>query len=283
MKRNTGFNNHWSHSISIFILCLFCNPVFAQKQLRVVADGVSVSRDMTPVEALEEALTDARKNALLKAGISEQLLVSNLLYAHGTKDDIETYFHSISNTELKANILIDSILNESNRFDQYGNMVITVEIEAMVYAYEQPRDPRFFFDLSQLREVYYENEYMSFSFTPAMDGFLTIFAFNEQESLLLYPFENQEYEYLSDTKERMFVKGETVTFPVNEAYAPGYSIELDEAETEEMSILLFVYTKKHVPWIDDNISLKSVRSWIYEIPMHEREVVYKNVLIKQLD
>ena len=283
MKRNTGFNNRWSHSISLIILCLFCSPVFAQKQMRVVADGVSVSRDISPVEALEEALTDARKNALLKAGISEQLLVSNLLYAHGTKGDIETYFHSISNTELTANILIDSILTESNRFDQYGNMVITVEIEATVYAYEQPRDPGFFFNLSHLREVYHENEYMAFSFTPSMDGFLTIFAFNEQESLLLYPFDNQEYDYLSDTKERLFVKGETVTFPVNEAYAPGYSIELEKASTEEMSILLFVYTKNHVPWIDDDISLKSVRSWIYEIPMNEREVVYKNVLIKQLD
>ena len=283
MKRNTGFNNRWSHSISLIILCLFCSSVIAQKQFRVVADGVSVSRDKTPVEAIEEALTDARKNALLKAGISEQLLVSNLLYAHGTRGDVETYFHSISNTELTANILIDSILSETNRFDQYGNMIISVEIEAMVYAYEQPRDPGFFFNLSQLREVYYENEHMSFSFTPSMDGFLTIFAFNEQESLLLYPFDNQEYDYLSDTKERLFIKGETVTFPVNEAYAPGYSIELEEDLIEEMSILLFVYTKKHVPWIDDDISLKSVRSWIYEIPIHEREVVYKNVLIKQLD
>jgi len=283
MKRNTGLINRWTYSISLFIICLLCSSIHAQKQVNVFAEGVSVSRDKTPVEALEEALMDAKKNALIKAGISENLVISNLLYAYGTERDIETYFHSISNSELTANILIDSIHAENNRFDAYGNMIISVEIEAMVYTYERPRDPGFFFDLGQLKEVYYENEHIAFSFTPSMDGFLTIFAFNETESYVLYPFENQAYDYLSDEKERLFVKEELVSFPVSEAYAPGYTIELDDFLTEEMSILLFVYTKKHVPWIDDRISLKSVRSWIYEIPINEREVVYRNVLLKQMD
>ena len=283
MKRNTGLINRWTYSISLFILCLLCSPIYAQKQVSVYAEGVSVSRDKTPVEALEEALTDAKKNALIKAGISENLLISNLLYAHGTERDIETYFHSISNTELTANILIDSIHTESNRFDQYGNMIVSVEIEAMVYAYEHPRDPGLFFDLGQLKDVYYENEHIAFSFTPSRDGYLTIFAFNESGSYLLYPFDNKEHDYLSDTKEQLFVKEEMAWFPINEAYAPGYAVELDGSLTEEMSILLFVYTKKYVPWIDDHISLKSVRSWIYEIPIDQREVVYRNVLLKQLD
>ena len=95
-----------------------------------------------------------------------------------------------------------------------------------------------------------------------------------------YPFENEEYDYLSDTKERLFLKNETVFFPIHEAYEPGYYIELNEALTEEMSVLLFVYTKKPVPWIDQHISLESVRSWIYKIPMNEREVVYRNVTAK---
>ena len=283
MKGNTGLINRWTYSISLFIICLLCSSIHAQKQVKVFAEGVSVSRDKTPVQALEEALSDAKKNALIKAGIAENLVVSNLLYAHGTEQEIETYFHSISNSELNANILIDSIHAENNRFDQYGNMIVSVEIEAKVYTYERPRDQGFFFDLGQLKEVYYENEPIAFSFIPSMDGFLTIFAFNKTESYVLYPFDNQAHDYLSDEKERRFVKNETVSFPVNEAYAPGYAIELDDALTEEMSILLFVYTKKHVPWIDDHISLKTVRSWIYEIPINEREVVYRNVLLKQMD
>ncbi len=283
MKRNTALIRRWANSISLFILCLLSSSINAQKQVRVHANGISVSRDKTPKEALEEALTDAKKNALLKAGVSEKLVVSNLLYAYGNERNIETYFHGISNTELTANILIDSIHAERNKFDQYGNMIISVEIEAVVYAYEKPNDPAFFFDISGLKEVYYENEYIAFSFRPSRNGYLTIFAFNENASFVLYPFENKEYNYLSDEKERLFVKEAMVSFPINMAYDPGYSIEMNGPLGDEASLLLFVYTKKHMPWIDEQISLESVRSWIYEIPMDEREVVYRNVLLKQLD
>ncbi len=283
MKRKTALIKRWPISISLFILCLLFSSTHAQKQLRVHAEGVSISRDKTPIEALEEALTDAKKNALLKAGISETLIVSNWLYAHGNKQNIETFFHGISNTELTANILIDSIHAERNKFDQYGNMIVSVEIEAVVYAYEKPKDPGFFFDINGLKEVYYENEHIAFSFNPSRNGYLTIFAFNENESFVLYPFENKDYDYLSDEKERLFVKEVMVPFPVNEAYDPGYSIEMNDPLRDEVSLLLFVYTKKHIPWIDQKISLESVRSWIYKIPMNEREVVYRNVLLKQLD
>jgi len=283
MKWNKASIKRWANSISLFILCLLFSSIHAQKQVRVYANGISVSRDKTPKDALEEALTDAKKNALLKAGISEKLVVSNLLYAHGNERNIETYFHGISNSELTANILIDSIYAERNKFDQYGNMIISVEIEAVVYAYKNPKDPAFFFDISGLKEVYYENENIAFSFKPSQNGYLTIFAFNENTSFVLYPFENEEYNYLSDEKERLFVKEVMVSFPINEAYDPGYSIEMNKPLRDEGSLLLFVYTKEHIPWIDEQISLESVRSWIYEIPMDEREVVYRNVLLKQLD
>ncbi len=283
MKRNTASIKRWTNSISLFILCLLFSSIHAQKQVRVHANGISVSRDKTPKEALEEALADAKKNALLKAGVSEKLVVSNLLYVSGNEMDIEKYFHGISNTELTANILIDSIHDEKNEFDQYGNMIISVEIEAVVYAYEKPKDPAFFFDISGLKEVYYENENIAFSFKPSWNGYLTIFAFNENESFVLYPFENEEYRYLSDEKERLFVKEVMVSFPINEAYDPGYSIEMNDPLRDEASLLLFVYTKKRVPWIDEQISLESVRSWIYQIPMDQREVVYRNVLLKKLD
>lgn len=283
MKRNRALIKRWPNSISLLFLCLLFSSIHAQKQVRVHANGISVSQDKTPVEALDEALTDAKKNALLKAGISENLVVSNLLRTYGNEQNIETFFHGISNTELTANILIDSIHAERKKFDQFGNMIISVEIDALVYAYEHPKDPEFFFDISKLKEVYYENEHITFTFKPSRNGYLTIFAFNENESFVLYPFENEEYSYLSDKKECLFIKEAMVHFPINEAYEPGYSIEMNDLLADETSLLLFVYTKKHIPWIDDQISLESVRSWIYEIPMHEREVIYRNVLLKQLD
>ncbi len=283
MKRNTALIKRWPNSISLFILCLLFSSIHAQQQFRVHANGISVSRDKTPSEALNEALIDAKKNALLKAGISEKLVVSNLLYTYGNEQNVETFFHGISNSELTANILIDSIHSERNKFDPYGNMIISVEIEAVVYAYDEPRDAGFFFDINGLKEVYYDNEYIAFSFVPSRDGYLTIFAFNESESFVLYPFKNEEFDYLSDEKERVFMKEVIVSFPINKAYDPGYSIEMDDPLTDEASLLLFIYTKNHIPWLDQQISLESVRSWIYEIPINEREVVFRNILLKHLD
>ena len=159
-------------------------------------------------------------------------------------------------------------------------MNVKVEIDATVFTYGKPKDPAFFFDIEGLKEVYLDQEHIRFDFMPSADGYLTIFAFNEDESYVLYPFENQEYDYLSDEGERRFVKEEPVSFPIHPAYRNGYSIEMDDPVEDEASILLFVFTKKHIPWIDEQVSLKSVRSWIYKIPMDQREILYRNVLLK---
>lgn len=55
---------------------------------------------------------------------------------------------------------------------------------------------------------------------------------------------------------------------------------MDDLVGDEASILLFVFTKKNIPWIDEQVSLESVRSWIYKIPIDQREILYRNVLLK---
>ena len=280
MNWSTASTKRWAVAISCFIFCLFSFTLFAQKQVSVHASGTSVNRDLTPKQALEEALADAKKNALLKAGVPENLLVSNLMFEYGNEQNVESYFHGISNTELNANILVDSIYDDKRWFDSFGNMNVQVEIDATVFAYGKPKDPTFFFDIEGLKEVYLDQERMRFDFMPSADGYLTIFAFNEEESYVLYPFENQEYDYLSDESERLFVKEEPVSFPIHPAYSNGYSIEMNDPVEDEASILLFVFTKKHIPWIEDEVSLESVRSWIYKIPMDQREILYRNVLLK---
>jgi hypothetical protein len=280
MNWSTASTKRWAVAISCFIFCLFSFTLFAQKQVSVHANGVSVSSDLAPKQALEEALAQAKKNALLKAGVAENLLVSNLLFEYGNEQNVESYFHGISNTELSANILVDSIYEDRRWFDSYGNMNVSVEIEASVFTYDKPKDPAFFFDIEGLREVYLDKEHIRFAFRPSENGYLTIFAFNEEESFVLYPFENKEYDYLSDESGRLFLKEEPVSFPIHPAYPQGYSIEMNDSVEDEASILLFVFTKKHIPWIDEQVSLESVRSWIYNIPMDQREILYRNVLLK---
>ena len=55
MKRSTASTKRWIVPISYFIFCLFSITLFAQKQVTVHANGTSVSSDLTPKQALEEA------------------------------------------------------------------------------------------------------------------------------------------------------------------------------------------------------------------------------------
>ena len=55
MNWSTASTKRWAVPISYFILCLFSITVVAQKQVSVHAGGTSVSSDLTPNQALEEA------------------------------------------------------------------------------------------------------------------------------------------------------------------------------------------------------------------------------------
>ena len=112
MNWSTASTKRWAVPISCFIFCLFSFTLFAQKQISVHANGMSVSNDLTPKQALEEALAQAKKNALLKAGVAENLLVSNLMFEYGNEQNVKSYFHGISNSEVSGVM----ILKDSNDF-----------------------------------------------------------------------------------------------------------------------------------------------------------------------
>lgn len=266
----------------LFILFLNFSSAFAQRKKIIHAKGLSISLDKTPNEALNEAIKNAKKNALNKAGITEQLFVSTVLFERSNENKSENYFNEISSIESNASIVIDSIYKEERSFDKYGNMVISVNIDATVFKYNKKKDATFFFKVEGLKDIYYENESLSFSFIPSHDGFLTIFVFNEKETILLYPIKNIVQDYLSDKKNYLFIKGEKILFPIHDAYKPGYLIELDNNKNE-ISNLVFVFTKNYIPWIESEINRNTVLHWIYKIPLNKREIEFRNVLIKRFD
>lgn len=267
----------------LFIVFLFSTIVYGQQRIKVHSIGTSLSQNKTPNQALAEAILDSKKNAMIQAGISEKLTVTRLLYQKNSKDNTENYFNEISTIESSASIVVDSIYSVKKTFDQFGNMVVSVELDATIFKYSRDKDQTLFFKVEGLKDLYYENEYIDFSFVPSQNGYLTIFVFNENETFLLYPFENLDHDYLSDKKERLFNKDIKVLFPINEAYKPGYSIEMNSDEKEEISGIIYVFTKKYIPWINSNISRKSVLHWVYNIPLNQRELFIKNIVLKPIE
>ena len=264
--------------VVIFILTCFSNA-FAQDRIKVHVSGTSITRDLTPKEALEEAILDAQKNAYIKAGVKENISVSTILLTESNGETVNKYFNEISSIESNANIVIDSVYSEKRSFDDYGNMVISVDIDATIYKYNKVKDPSFFYKIEGLKDTYNENETISFSFTPSQNGYLKIYAINDSSSILLYPFKNPDIFYLSDKPDSLFHKGISVEFPIHSAYKPGYSIEINGNKKKEINTLIFVYSKKDYPWINNITSLRNILNWIYNIPISERCMSIKSALL----
>ncbi len=270
------------HIFLLIIFFQFCLICLSQEETKVHTSGTSISRDISPKEAIQEALKEAKVNAYRRAGIAEQVSVLSILREESNGKIFQQFFNEISVIESNASLVVDSIYPEINSFDKYGNMIVTVEIDATVFKYSNNRDPAFFFKVEGLKETYYENEHINFSFIPSQNGHLKIFTINENDVILLYPYANPDAEYLSDEKERMFIKGETVRFPIHPAYQPGYSIEINSGKETEINNLIFIYTKNNIPILDKKLKMREVYYWIANIPPDLRSSRYYTIIVKKI-
>jgi len=266
----------------IYILICFSNAfVFSQEKIKVHASGTSITRDLTPKEALNEAILDAQKKAYNKVGIKENISVSSILLTESNGEEVNKYFNEISSIESNANIVIDSIYLEKRSFDEYGNLIISVDIDATVFKYNKEKDHSFFFTIKGLKDTYYENETISFSFTPSQNGYLKIFVLNEKETILLYPYQNSKLEYLSDKPDSLFRRNKKIDFPIHPAYKPGYSIEIETDRNYEINKLVFVYLKKDIPLHDSITNSMNLFRWIYSIPLDQRNIQFCTLVLKK--
>jgi len=266
----------------LIILFTFCvTSLIAQHKIKLShVKGTSITRDKTPKEALILAVKEAQENALKKAGITESVLVARTLITDSKANTVNNFFNEISSIESKADILTEKVYPETRSFDKSGNMIVSVTIDATVFKYDTKKDINFYFKIGGLKEIYYENEPITFSFTPSKDGYLKIFVFNETETLKLYPFEDKTQYYLSDKKNKLFIKNKKVTFPINDAYKPGYAIELENKNKDESSIIIFVFTKNNTPFMENNLTRNTLLKWLYKIPIDQRDVLFRNILLK---
>ncbi len=171
-------------SILIILLSL---SAFAQKKKTVVAKGSFISSDLTPEQTKAKAIEDAKRNALVKAGVSETVTFTDFSYKFEDNERFNEIFQAISSIQTGGEIIVDKILNESKSFNEFGNMVVEVEIEATIYQHKQKADPTFLCRVDGIDEVYEAGDFLRFTVTPTQDAYLKIFNITEDETSVLYP------------------------------------------------------------------------------------------------
>lgn len=244
--------------------------------------GVSVSRDLTPKQALSEAIKNAKMKALQKASVSESIeSMSVLVEQESTGSDLIQHLSEISKIESNADVVIDSVYPETRTFDSNNNMIVEVDVDVTVYKYSQRKDDSFYALIEGVKEVYYKDEVMNFDFVPSKDGYLKIFSVNDATAFLLYPYYFSDNPAISDNNNRLFLQGEKVSFPVNMAFKPGYVFDFDTDALDEVNHLIFVYSKENIAWIENDVSFNNIYKWIAKISPDKRTVIVKTFILKR--
>ncbi|MCK9269889.1 MAG: DUF4384 domain-containing protein [Bacteroidales bacterium] len=267
----------------LLLAAIFMMPalLMAQKPKTVHATGSAISHDLTPEQTRNKAIEDAKRNALAAAGVAETVSFTDFSYKFGDNTRFQEIFQAISSIETGGEIIVDEILNEKKYFNEFGNMVVEVEIEATIYRHREKSDPGFVFIVEGIDEVYKNADLLKFQVTPAKPGYLKIFNITDEESYLLYPWRDRAHPQYSDVQDKLFAAGETVTLPLHAAFSDGYYLEIETPDKQqEFNILMFVFTKKDIPFIGEG-SFNNIMKWIYAIPPDERTTQQVGFIIKK--
>jgi len=264
----------------IFFVLFGSTDILAQKKVKVTAKGSYEARDLTLEEVRKKAIDEAKHNALVKAGISENVKVSDFLYTFEDDEKFKDIFQSFISTETGADIIVESVRELLRDINEFGNIMIEVEIDAVVIKHKEKKDPAFDFIVEGIRETYYENDPLDFTFLPTRDGYLKIFNIAETSASILYPYSDPENNYLNDDPEHIFTKKELINFPVNERIDAYYFGIDDNHISKEYNLLIFVFTKKDYPFLQD-ANLPNIMNWIFEIPLDQRKVQQWGIVLQR--
>ncbi|MEZ5195873.1 MAG: hypothetical protein R2764_05610 [Bacteroidales bacterium] len=264
----------------LFLLIILSTTSLAQKKIPVTAAGKYEARDLTLEEVRNKAIDEAKKNAMVKAGISENVQVSDFLYTFEDDEKFQDIFQSFVSTETGADIIVEEVIEKKRDINEFGNILIEVEIKAVVYKHKSEKDPTFKFRVDGIKEFYMNGDPVEFEFLPAQDGYLKIFNVTNESASVLYPYADKNNSILNDKKGELFKKNLMVRFPVNPNMDYYYFDISDDRADKEFNLLIFVYTKKDIPFLEDE-NVNSIMRWIYELPLDEREVAQYGIIVRK--
>ena len=267
-------------TILVLTLTILTASLNAQKKISVTARGSYEARDLTIEEVKKKAIDEAKKNAMVKAGISENVKVSDFLYTFEDDEHFKEIFQSFVSTETGADIIVNDVKEINRDINEFGNILIEVEIQATIIKHRSQKDPSFQFKVEGIKEFYYDTSPLTFSFKPSKEGYLKIFNITDETAFILYPYSDPENALLNDEQGRLFKKNQTVNFPVNPNMS-GYFFEIDNKEKDkEYNLLIFVYTKDDIPFMKD-VNVENIMRWIYELPLDEKVVEQYGIVVRK--
>jgi hypothetical protein len=198
-----------------------------------------ISNDITPVQARERALDQAKAEALRLAGVPEYVAESNLSYKTEQNLDLKDIHESLTSIDVSGEISSFKVIREEKQKNEFGNLMYDVWIDATVVLHTSSRDPGFTMNVTGIRDSYRSPEELVFDILPSKPGFLNIFIISDRESTHLFPNRIEKRE--------KFEGGKSYTFPRSRAL----DYEVSSQSGMEVNYVVLLYTKMEVPFMQE--------------------------------
>ena len=263
-------SNNLSH---YFLILFFALNLSAQKQIKVSAikGKAFISGDVSPNQAKELALNDAKINALKAVGVGENIKSYQLLFTSQEKNDYSQFFSSDIQSEIQGAVESFNIVNEATIKKSEVEIYFEITIDATVIKYETKPDITFDANIEGLKAVYNNHDNLIFNLTTSQNCYLTIFNINDSEATLMFP---NAYE-----KQNSLQAKQPYKFPLGNV---DYELETN-LKDKESNRIIFVFTKTEIPFIkmdkEQVTTSEAIFSWIYSIMPDQRKVNYHSLFI----
>lgn len=252
------------------LMLLFAAPLYSQKVVKVkgVQGRWQVSDNVTLKEAEERALMEAKKEALSRAGVMENVWS---VFGQITQESGTELMEAYSQMNVLA---IGGMLNvTSKKVEEIWDIqehklykVVTIDAEVKKDVSE---DKTYALEVIGIAPLYKEGDVMNFKLkVRGADSHLKFFWFDSEGGSLVFPNEYEKDFLLEAEKEYQ------VPFS---PYAE-YKMYKQGKESEKIN-LMWVVTKQNIPFTGE-VTYESVLKWIYAIPNDQRCAAYEMALVK---
>lgn len=229
-----------------------------------------VSDDITMAQAEERALMEAKKEALRKAGIMENVwsVMGQISSSNGEK--FSEAYSSVSTLAINGLVNVTDKKVEDFWDTNLRRVFKIVTIDAEVTKSEIQEDLAYKLVVDGIEPVYKEGDIFKCSFKfYGNDSYIKVFWFTNEEAAMIYP---NDYEV-----NQLFEAEKTYSIPVTD------SIDLvmeknKNVDTEFVNIIVLA-TKQNYPYLE-SMDFQSILSWIYKIPADQRVIHHDSTIIK---
>ena len=265
MKRNYLVN-----AVLLLVVILSAASLHAQEKIKVKgAQGRwQVNGDVTLKEAEERALLEAKKEALSKAGVMENVWS---VFGQVTQENGTEFQEAYSQMNVLA---IGGMVNITNKkveevWDEKSHSLFkVVTIDATVQK-EEKADKAYALEVKGIAALYQAGDALRATLTVhGTDSYLKIFWFDSKGGSLLYPNEYEGNILLKTGKK----------YPVPLTDKVNYLMEKQGRDSEKINMMM-VATKENIPFTGE-VTYENVLKWVYAIPNDRRCAFYDMILIK---